>query len=205
MENTDMPVSITPIMLSSLPWFNRERLPNQSTEFSFSRFMVPFLCDYEGWAIFMDCDFLCIGNDIYNLWMKRDEACDVMCVQHDHRPKEKTKFLGAIQTQYEKKNWSSLMLFNNKMCRKLTPEYVNNASGLELHQFHWVDGKIGTLDPKWNHLVGYDGYDPAPFMVHFTEGGPYFDDYRGCNYSNEWFACKQRMEHAAQASLAATG
>jgi len=205
LETATYPVSITPIRLTHVSrWFSRERLPMQSTEFSFSRFLVPFLCNYEGWAIFMDCDFLCF-EDIYKLWQTKDEKYDLMCVQHDHHPKERTKFLGALQTQYEKKNWSSLMMFNNERCRNLTRFYVNRASGLSLHQFEWCEGEIGNIDKKWNHLVNYTDYDPAPFMVHYTEGGPYFKEYEGCQYSNEWFATKQRMEYASQTSISATG
>jgi len=197
LELASEPVSITPIKLEHIKsFFDRERVREQSTEFSFSRFLTPYLSGYQGWSIFMDCDFLCL-DDVARLYACRDTQYDVMVVKHDHKPKERVKFLGALQTQYEKKNWSSLMLFNNKRCTRLTPEYVNTASGLQLHQFHWCT-KIGALNPAWNHLVGYDQYNPVPKMVHFTEGGPYFDEYRDCEYANDWFAAKARMEHATQ-------
>ena len=82
--------------------FNRHRDPNQSTEFSFTRFLVPYLVDYQGWAIFMDNDMVCL-DDIAKLWALRDDRYAVMCVQHDHQPKETTKFLNQPQTTYEKK------------------------------------------------------------------------------------------------------
>lgn len=97
------PVSITPLMLSQLGdlmW--RERNPLQSTEFSFSRFLVPHLCGYRDWAIFADCDMLFL-DDVAKLWDLRDDRYAVMCVKHDHKPTEDTKFLGATQTRYEKK------------------------------------------------------------------------------------------------------
>ena len=70
--------------------FTRERNSLQSTEFSFSRFLVPHLCNYEGWAIFMDCDMMVV-DDIKNLWNLRDNKYAVMCVKHQHKPKEDIK------------------------------------------------------------------------------------------------------------------
>ena len=186
------PVSITPLMLSQLDglmW--RERTPLQSTEFSFSRFLVPHLCNYQGWAIFMDCDML-ILDDIANLWKLRSDAFSVQVVKHDHQPKETVKFLGQKQTKYEKKNWSSVMLFNNAKCRALTPDYVNSATGLELHRFKWLDSDnlIGDIPHRWNRLVGYDETLPTDQVsnLHYTIGGPYFDDYQDTDYADEWFA-----------------
>lgn len=152
------PVSIAYIKLGQLGgFFNRERDPLQSTEFSFSRFMVPWLCDYQGDAIFMDCDMLC-RSDIAELWnMRRDEYA-VQVVKHDYQPGHGTKFLNQPQTPYAKKNWSSVMLFNNAKCKALTPAYVNTATGLELHQFKWLadEDLIGELPERWNHLVRTD-------------------------------------------------
>lgn len=201
MENTSYPVSITPVKLESVEsWFNRERQPNQSTEFSFSRFLVPFLSGYEGWSIFADCDFLC-RDDIFDLWQMRNDKYDVMVCQHDHRPEEETKFLGNIQTKYRKKNWSSLMLFNNRRCKALTRRFVSSASGLSLHQFEWCES-VGALPLEWNHLVGYHGYDPDAKMVHFTHGGPWFKEYENTDYAEEWFKARDRMLYAAQAETA---
>ncbi len=194
------PVAIVPLMLSQLGGiYTRERNPLQSTDFSFSRFLTPCLSGYEGWSIFMDCDMLVL-DDIAKLSDLRDERYAVMVVKHDHRPREEIKFLDAVQTKYEKKNWSSVMLFNNAKCRMLTPEYVNAATGLELHQFKWLgdDGLIGGLPPRWNHLVGYDAPSPDVSNVHYTLGGPYFDEYRDCEYAAEWFAEREAMLRAAQ-------
>lgn len=189
-QTSSSPVAITPINLNHIKnIFNRERINKQSTEFSFSRFLTPYLCNYEGWAIFMDNDMLVL-EDITNLWNLRDEKYAVMCVKHNHAPKESVKFLNQQQTQYEKKNWSSVMLMNCSKCKTLTPEYVNTASGLELHRFKWLesDDLIGEIPAKWNHLVDYD---PALDIkklsnLHYTEGGPYFKDYKNCGYSEEW-------------------
>lgn len=186
------PVSITPLMLSQLlDIYTRERHPLQSTDFSFTRFLVPHLCGFRGWALFMDCDMLVV-DDIARLWALRDPRYAVQVVKHNHVPREAVKFLNAAQTKYEKKNWSSVMLFNCERCTALTPDLVNTASGLELHQFKWLadDGLIGEIPHRWNHLVGYDAPAAEVSNLHYTLGGPYFDEFRDCDYADEW--CRER-------------
>ena len=182
------PVSITPVMLTQLKGvYARPRNPLQSTEFSFSRFLTPWLAAYEGWAVFMDCDML-MRDDIAELWKLRDERYAVQVVKHVHVPKETVKFNDHTQTKYEKKNWSSVMLMNCARCRALTPEYVNTATGLELHQFKWLDSEdlIGALPARWNHLVGYDPPRTDAALAHFTIGGPWFEAYRDSEYAEDW-------------------
>lgn len=196
------PVSVAPLMLSQLGRIlTRERHPLQSTDFSFSRFLTPYLSGYAGWSVFMDCDML-MRDDIANLWKLRDDRYAVMVVKHDHVPTETTKFLGEPQSKYEKKNWSSVMLFNNARCRALTPDYVNSASGLELHQFKWLgdDALIGALPERWNHLVGYNKPREDAALVHYTLGGPYFPEFRDCEYSREWFDKRDAMLRVATRS-----
>jgi lipopolysaccharide biosynthesis glycosyltransferase len=183
------PVSIIPIKLSHLRGiFEREKLAIQSTEFSFSRFLTPYLCGFEGWALFMDCDVIARG-DLAELWALRDERYAVQCVKHDHQPSSSMKFLGEQQTQYEKKNWSSVMLMNCAKCTTLTPDYVNTASGLELHQFKWLESEelIGEIPRAWNFLVDYYAHDEAAKLLHYTSGGPYYADYRNVDFAEEWF------------------
>jgi hypothetical protein len=195
-----VPVSIAPVMLSQLQGsYTRPRHPLQSTEFAFSRFLTPFLSGYAGWSLFMDCDMLML-DDVARLWALRDERFAVQVVKHDHQPRETVKFLGQTQTAYPKKNWSSVMLFNNARCTALTPEYVNRATGLELHQFKWLpdESLIGELPRRWNHLVGYYRPTREVSLVHYTLGGPYFDAYRDCEYAAEWRAELQAMLHVEQ-------
>ena len=186
-RNSSQPVSITPLCLSNLPEFTREKQENQSTDFAFSRFMIPHLRNYQGFSIFMDCDMM-FRSDIAELWSRRNMIYSVMCCKHDYEPKQ-DKFRGAKNEKFEKKNWSSMMIMNNSLCSKLTPDYVNTATGLELHQFKWLpnDGAIGSLPLEWNWLVGEYDYNPDAKNVHWTLGGPYFKDYQDSDYANEWF------------------
>ncbi len=195
LARSTQPVSFVPLALNNLKalmW--RERNPLQSTEFSFSRFLTPYLSGFEGWSLFLDNDMLFL-DDVAKLWALRDEKFAVMCVQHAHQPQETTKFLGTPQTAYGKKNWSSVMLFNNARCQALTPDYVNTASGLELHQFKWLKGdhEIGSLPSQWNHLVGYDTPNTDVCNVHYTLGGPYFNETTVCEYAQEWLNERQAL------------
>ena len=188
-QNSTKPVAITPIALNNLKDdFVRERNSLSSTEFSFSRFMIPHLMNYQGWALFMDCDML-MFEDIAELWRMRDDSKAIQVCKHDYTPKEETKFLGQVQTKYPKKNWSSFMLMNCKKCTTLTPDYVNKASGLELHQFKWLEGDhlIGDLPLEWNWLVGEYEFKDDVKNVHYTKGGPWFEDYKECDYASDWF------------------
>lgn len=166
--------------------YDRPRGEFESTDFSISRFIVPYLCNYEGWAVFMDCDMLCLGDVVelaryMTLASRWNQAIQV--VKHDYVPRETVKFLNQAQTKYERKNWSSMMIFNNPMCRNLTREFVNIQPGLWLHRFGWVsDDHIGSIPNVWNYLVGEDNQcDPNEArLVHFTNGGPWF------GYENEF-------------------
>ncbi len=198
-QNSTEPVSITPLVLEQLKSKNiywRKRETFQSTDFSFSRFLIPYLMEYDGWAIFMDCDML-LKTDIAKLWAQREDNYILMCVKHDHKPKEKNKFLGEKQTIYPRKNWSSLMLLNCSRCKKLTPDYVNNASGLSLHRFSWIQDEkdIGNIDPSWNFLVGVNTNENDQINIfHWTSGGPWFKDQsiNSSIHDKQWFEAKRK-------------
>ena len=200
LRRASIPVSIAPLMQSQLKGlYRRSRGPTESTEFSLTRFLVPALSGFQGWSIFMDCDMLCRA-DIAELARETERQSDkaVLVCQHDYVPKTQRKFLGHVQTKYPRKNWSSLMLFNNARCRSLSADYVNRASGLELHRFAWTDdAAIGALPLEWNWLVGEYDYNAAAKIVHYTIGGPYFEAYRDCDYAAEWFAEFESMRQCA--------
>jgi hypothetical protein len=201
LRRASIPVAIAPLMRSQLKdIYTRERGPTESTEFSLTRFLVPYLSGYSGWSVFMDCDMLCLA-DIAELAAQIERQPDkaVLVCKHDYVPRTERKFLDQVQTKYPRKNWSSLMVFNNARCRSLTPAYVNNAAGLELHRFGWTeDASIGEIPLEWNWLVGEYARSPEAKIVHYTLGGPYFDDYRDCDYATEWRAEFASMRHTAQ-------
>jgi lipopolysaccharide biosynthesis glycosyltransferase len=190
------PVRIGQVRLSQLgPVFSRPRDPQQSMDFSFSRFLVPWLCDYRGWALFLDADMLCLG-DIAELWDLRDPRDAVQVVKHEHRCVPGRKFQGEPQTPYARKNWSSVMLFQCARCRALTPERVNTASGLHLHQFAWLEeGEIGALPPRWNVLVGVQDIPEDARLLHYTLGGPWFEDCRDMACADLWWRGRQALNH----------
>lgn len=183
------PVSITPLRLEALRrFYTRPRGPTESTEFSLTRFLVPFLSNYEGLSVFMDCDML-MQADIseLRLYPLADPGKAVYVCQHEYTPRSSTKFLGQQQTAYPRKNWSSFMVFDNARCKALTPDYVNTATGLDLHRFNWLDDdQIGALPLEWNWLVGEYEPNPRAKNLHFTLGGPWFPETKGCDHAGAW-------------------
>ena len=170
--------------------YKRDIDPLASTEFTYSRFLVPALNNYNGWAIFCDCDFI-FFEDISNILIDIDQSKAVYCVQHDYTPKEKHKMDGQKQTIYPRKNWSSFILFNcsHPSNKKLSVDLVNSETGSFLHQFKWLeDNEIGSLDERWNWLEGWTSNhnDKKPYAVHYTRGGPWFDEWQDVEFASEW-------------------
>ena len=196
MERSSAPVSIAPLdKRKLLHLYKRPRGPTESTEFALTRFLVPLLSEFRGWSLFMDCDMLCRA-DIAQLFAHAERQKDqaVLVCKHDYVPKSTRKFLNQVQTAYARKNWSSLMLFNNERCRALSADYVNGATGLELHRFAWVDDAlIGSLPLEWNWLVDEYDYRPDAKIVHFTRGGPWFPEFERVDYAEEWRAERAAM------------
>jgi hypothetical protein len=172
-------------ILSNDIWY-RKKNNLETTEFSICRFLTPFLSEYKGISIFMDDDFLW-RCDIKSILDYFDSSKAVMVCQHDYVPKYTTKWLNNKQTVYEKKNWSSLMMFNNEHpdCLKLSVENVNEQTGLWLHQFKWTDN-VGAIPLSYNFLVGeYKEYKNIN-AFHFTNGCPIFDDCKTQDFAEEW-------------------
>lgn len=172
--------------------YTREEDKLGSTEFTFSRFLIPLLNNYEGWALFCDCDILFL-NPVEELAKQVNDKYAIMCVQHDYQPKNNTKMDGKVQSLYPRKNWSSLVLWNcgHPANKKITSKLVNDpeTTGKYLHRFSWLDDKdIGSLSHEWNWLVGWyqEPNDGKPKAIHYTEGGPWFEEYRFCEYHEVW-------------------
>lgn len=203
-RQSSKPVALIPLHLQNLKdVYSRPRDQKQSNEFSFTRFLVPFLSDYKGFAIFFDCDML-LRDDIAKIFeaVEQDPGKAVYVVQHDYQPRDDIKYLGTKQYAYPRKNWSSVVLWNcaHPANRQVTPEYVNNASAMDLHRFLWLaDEEIGKLDVRWNWLVGeYENPPNDVKNVHWTVGGPYFIEYQDADFSAEWFKEHARMQFIAQ-------
>jgi lipopolysaccharide biosynthesis glycosyltransferase len=159
-----------------------------STEFAFTRFLVPALQRYQGWALFTDCDVLWVDN-IASLYSAADDQYAVMVVKNTHVPTNVRKIDSQVQQAYPRKNWSSVVLWNcgHPDNRALTPEVVNTAKGSFLHGFEWLpDNKIGALEPGWNYLVGHSSRKVKPRLLHYTDGGPWFDHMKNVPFAGWW-------------------
>jgi hypothetical protein len=175
-----------------------------STQFSHSRFLTP-----EMWrntldpfksplVMFVDCDVLFIDDIakmfsiIENQKIRTNGAAPVYCIQHDYQPKNATKMDGKAQSKYNMKLWSAMMVFDmdhpdNAM---LLPEHVNTQPGSWLHQFGWLNDvhSIGALPEEWHFIPSHSEKNtPEVKMIHYTEGGPWFENYRQCRYSELWY------------------
>jgi lipopolysaccharide biosynthesis glycosyltransferase len=197
----DSNVVVTPLIQNELRqqkvyWREIDKLA--STEFTFTRFLIPHLMNYKGWALFVDSDIIFL-EDVNNLFALADDKYAVMCVQHDYTPKPGIKMDGQVQTVYPRKNWSSVVLWNcgHPSNEKVTVDSVNNPNfdGAYFHRFSWLkDEEIGSLPVDWNWLVGwYDENDGTPRALHYTEGGPWFKNYRHCEFHGEWKKCLSQM------------
>lgn len=170
--------------------YNRPHDSFSSTEFTFTRFLVPYLNDYKGWALFCDCDILFM-IDVNELFSLANDDYAVMVVQHQYTPTNLIKMDGKQQFVYPRKNWSSVMLFNcaHPANRQLNLSAVNTQDGQFLHRFQWLDDSlIGNLPPDYNWLSDWykEGIDGTPKIIHYTTGGPWFPDHFNCPYHREW-------------------
>lgn len=192
-EHAKAPVSFTLLKADNLPMITREPDPRSSNAFTYSRFLVPYLCGYQGKALYMDCDMLC-RFQIHEILDIAEGNHDVWCVQHDYTPKPGKKYLGNEQYNYPRKNWSSLMLFDCARCKKLTVNKVNQASPAWLHRMSWAKS-VGELPIDYNHLV--DEYPPnsQAKIVHYTRGGPWFNDFYGVEFTDEWVQAMLKTVH----------
>ena len=192
-------VSVYPLkqgLLRELGLYTRQEDRNASTEFTITRFLTPYLAAHDGWTIFVDCDFL-FTTCIYNVLKGKSRDKALYVVQHDYTPVNTIKMDGKKQESYPRKNWSSFMLFNNSHpgVRALTPEVVNSESPAFLHRFQWLDDEaIGALPLSWNFLEGeYEKPRELPNAIHFTNGGPWFDNWKNVDYADLW--CQERERY----------
>ena len=168
------PVNVCPLNVETLP-VKKVGL----TPFTFTRWLVPWLMEGRGWALFMDTDVLILG-DVAEVFGLSNDAYAVMVSKNPRH--------------FE---WPAVMLFNcaHEACKALTPEFVDDGKGL--YGFKWCGGEdsplIGELPREWNHLVGYDPPRLDAKLVHFTAGIPPFEETKMCEYSDAWHVEHQRL------------
>lgn len=189
LERASQPVAFTPLALNTFTSYTEQHTDGSNT-FIYSRFLTPYLMDYQGWAIFADGDMICL-DDIAKLWALRDERKAVMVVKHDYKTKAQQKYLGNKNQDYPRKNWSSVILWNcaHPANRCLDPQYVMTHPGSHLHRFAWLDdAQIGEIPKEWNWLTTEypDNYDAK--LLHYTLGTPCFKDYAESEMAELWHA-----------------
>jgi len=197
---TSLPVSVMPLVLNALPGYSETHTDGSNT-FIYSRFLTPYLTNFEGWAIFADGDMIC-REDLKNLWDLRDDRYAVMVVKHDYQTKAHQKYLGNKNENYPKKNWSSVILWNcaHPKNRNLTPDFVMSKDGKFLHRFSWLDdGDIGEIPKEWNWLTTEypDNYQAK--LLHYTLGTPCFKDYKTSAMADLWWGAHGQSQEGIDA------
>jgi len=191
-EHASQELEIVPIVREALIEIGEYYRPQPeagSVEFTYTRFLTPYLADYNGWALFIDCDFL-FTKDVAELFAMADDEYALMCVKHDYVPRNAVKMDGQKQVSYPRKNWSSCILWNcgHPSNKALTKDIVREESGAFLHRFQFLkDEEIGELPLEWNWLEGeYDKPETPPAVIHFTNGGPWFENWQDVDYAELW-------------------
>ena len=192
-EKSSVPIFFTPLAVNTLKGY-RETHNDRSNDFIYSRFLTPYLNNFHGWAIFADGDMIC-QSDIKELWDLRDESKALHVVKHDYVTKVSRKYLGNINENYPRKNWSSLILWNcgHPKHKILTPDFIAHQTGQFLHRFSWLDNNdIGDLPKEWNWLAIEYPQNNSAKIIHYTLGTPCFKDYRNTDMADIWFKTHAR-------------
>jgi len=193
-DSSSIPLSITPLAENNLNIYNEKHLDG-TNKFTYSRFLVPYLMNFKGWAIYFDGDMVCL-SDVKDLIRNFDTNKAVSVIKHDYKTKNSVKYFGQKNEDYPRKNWSSVIIWNcehpkNKI---LTPDFIESMDGAFLHRFKWLDNvEIGELDKKWNWLaVEYPEIKDAN-LIHYTLGTPCFEEYKNTSMANYWKKAFNRL------------
>ena len=191
-EHASEELDIVPIIREALietGEYYRPQPEAGSVDFTYTRFLTPYLANHSGWALFIDCDFL-FTKDVAELFAMANDKYALMCVKHDYVPRNAVKMDGQKQVSYPRKNWSSCILWNcgHPSNKALTKDIVSTESGAYLHRFQFLnDAEIGEIPLEWNWLEGeYDKPDTPPAVIHFTNGGPWFENWQDVDYADLW-------------------
>ena len=198
-RNSSCPVAIVPVALNLFRDY-AETHTDGSNHFIYTRFLVPYLMEYQGWAIFIDGDMI-VRGDIAELWDLKQYTKDAMVVKHDYKTRMKEKYLGSPNEDYPRKNWSSVILWNCNAIRnrQLDPEFVQKSTGAFLHRFSWIDdSRLGELPPEWNWLPDEYGANPNAKLLHYTLGTPCFHEFATTNQGSEWHKERMLTEYCQQ-------
>jgi hypothetical protein len=201
-RHASQPVSVNPLALNILRDYD-EKHTDGSNHFIYSRFLVPHLMNYQGWAIFMDGDMI-LRDDIVKLWELRDESKAVQVVKHDYRTRLTEKYLGAKNENYPRKNWSSVILWNcgHPANAGVTPAFVQSATGAQVHRFTWLDDSlIGELPIEWNWLPDEFGSNLNAKLLHYTLGTPSFHEFATTPMGDEWHRERIYTEYCQQRDI----
>jgi lipopolysaccharide biosynthesis glycosyltransferase len=193
-EKSSLPISFLPLSLNILRDYT-ETHNDQSNDFIYSRFLTPYLNDFNGWAIFADGDMICQA-DISELWDLRDETKALLVVKHDYQTKALKKYLGNKNENYPRKNWSSVILWNcnHPKHKILTPDFISKQTGAFLHRFSWLeDHDIGELPKEWNWLAIEYSENKDAKLIHYTLGTPCFKEYKDTDMSDIWHETYHRV------------
>ncbi len=193
-DKSSIPLSITPLAENNLNMYDENHIDG-TNKFTYSRFLVPFLMGFDGWAIFADGDMVCL-DDIKNLLDLRDNKFALQVIKHDYKTKYKTKYFGQKNEDYPRKNWSSLILWNcsHKKNKILTPEFISDKDGSFLHRFKWLnDIEIGEIKKEWNWLAMEYPEKKDLKLIHYTLGTPCFKEFENTSLSKHWHDSFKRL------------
>ncbi len=195
------PVAIIPIALNLFQDY-QETHTDGSNQFIYSRFLVPYLMNFHGRAIFIDGDMI-VRSDIVELYESLEIGMDVAVVKHDYQTRMTEKYLGSKNENYPRKNWSSVIVWDCQTYpnKQLTPEFVQKQPGSFLHRFSWIDDdRIQSLDPVWNWLPDEFGPNPDAKLLHYTLGTPCFHEFADTPQAEEWHRERMLTDYCLQKS-----
>jgi lipopolysaccharide biosynthesis glycosyltransferase len=198
-RNASAPVAIIPVALNLFTDY-KETHGDNSNHFVYTRFLVPYLMDFKGRAIFIDGDMV-VRGDIIELYESLKTAHDVAVVKHDYKTRMPVKYMGAPNEDYPRKNWSSVIVWDCQSYpnRRLTPDFVQKQPGSFLHRFSWIDDdRIQSLPPEWNWLPDELGENNEAQLLHYTLGTPCFHEFADTTQAAEWHSELCLTQHCEQ-------
>ena len=86
------------------------------------------------------------------------------------------------------------MLMNCEMLDHWTKQVVETQTGAYLHRFEDIpDEQIGKIPDTWNVL---DEMDETTRLIHYTNGGPWYEEYQDHLHAGVWYTARNEMNMA---------